>query len=83
MARFVPIVRTFTPFVAGVGTMKYSKFIINCIAGGILWVSGLTLMGYFLGSQPIVKNNFEIVILSIIAYPLFANGVSVFHLKKK
>jgi membrane-associated protein len=70
MARFVPIVRTFAPFVAGVGVMTYRKFIGYCLAGGALWVTLLTLAGYFLGSIPIVKNNFEIVVLGII-------GVSV------
>ncbi len=66
MARFVPIVRTFAPFVAGVGTMTYRRFISFCIAGGILWVTALTLAGYFLGSLPFVKKNFELVILAII-----------------
>lgn len=66
MARFVPIVRTFAPFVAGVGTMTYRRFIGFCIAGGILWVTSLTLAGYFLGSHPFVKKNFEVVIFGII-----------------
>ncbi|MBK8554884.1 MAG: DedA family protein [Lewinellaceae bacterium] len=70
IARFVPIVRTFAPFVAGVGNMTYRKFIYNCIVGGISWVTGLTLAGYFFGQIPIVKNNFEIVVFGII-------GVSV------
>ncbi len=66
MARFVPIVRTFAPFVAGVGEMTYRKFISYCVGGGILWVSSLTLAGYFFGQIPIVKDNFEIVVLGII-----------------
>ncbi len=66
MARFVPIVRTFAPFVAGVGVMDYRKFIVNNIVGGALWVVGLTLAGFFLGTIPIVKDNFEIVIFAII-----------------
>lgn len=70
IARFVPIVRTFAPFVAGVGTMTYRRFIGYCIGGGILWVTLLTLAGYFIGHIPIVKNNFEIVVFGII-------GVSV------
>ncbi len=70
MARFVPIVRTFAPFVAGVGDMTYRRFIGFCIAGGILWVTSMTLAGYFFGQLPIIKNNFEIVVIGII-------GVSV------
>jgi membrane-associated protein len=66
MARFVPIVRTFAPFVAGVGEMTYSRFITFCIGGGFLWVSSMTLAGYFIGHIPIIKNNFEIVVLGII-----------------
>lgn len=66
MARFVPIVRTFAPFVAGVGEMTYSRFISFCIGGGFLWVSSMTLAGYFIGHIPIIKNNFEIVVLGII-----------------
>jgi membrane-associated protein len=66
MARFVPIVRTVAPFVAGAGSMTYRKYIINCIAGAILWVTGITLLGYVFGNIPIIKNNFEIVVLGII-----------------
>lgn len=66
IARFVPIVRTFAPFVAGVGKMAYRSFISFCVAGGILWVTGLTLAGYFLGSHPFVKANFELVIFAVI-----------------
>ena len=66
MARFVPIVRTIAPFVAGAGSMKYKFYIFNCILGAILWVAGITLLGYFLGQFEIVKNNFEKVVLGII-----------------
>lgn len=66
MARFVPIVRTFAPFAAGLGKMNYSKYISFCLFGGILWVSLLSLAGYYLGGIPIIKNNFEKVILGII-----------------
>jgi membrane-associated protein len=66
IARFVPIVRTFAPFVAGVGSMQYSKYITYCVVGAILWVSSLTLAGYFLGSNPWVQKNFEKVVFSII-----------------
>jgi membrane-associated protein len=70
MARFVPIVRTFAPFVAGVGEMKYKSFVTNCLAGGFLWVTSMTLAGYFFGGFEIVKNNFELVVLGIIGVSL-------------
>lgn len=66
MARFIPIVRTIAPFVAGAGSMNYSRYIGFCIAGALLWVPSLTLLGYLFGNIPIIKNNFEIVILAII-----------------
>jgi len=66
MARFVPIIRTIAPFVAGAGSMKYRSYILNCILGAILWVVGLTALGFLFGNIPIIKNNFEKVILAII-----------------
>lgn len=70
IARFVPIVRTFAPFVAGVGKMNYSSFIGYCLSGGALWVTSLTLAGFFLGSHPFVKANFEVVIFAVIGISL-------------
>jgi membrane-associated protein len=68
MARFIPIVRTIAPFVAGAGSMKYSTYITYCIAGALLWVVGITMLGYMLGSNPFVKQNFELVVFGIIGF---------------
>lgn len=70
IARFVPIVRTFAPFVAGIGKMEFNQFAKFNVIGGALWVIGLTLTGYFFGNIPIVKNNFETVIFGIIGISL-------------
>ncbi len=66
LARFVPIVRTFAPFVAGVGTMHYDTFITYNIVGAFIWVTSITFAGYFLGGLPIIKNNFETAIFVLI-----------------
>lgn len=66
IARFVPIVRTFAPFVAGIGRMNYKTFLSYNFIGGFIWVFGITICGYFLGNIPLVKDNFSKVVILII-----------------
>jgi membrane-associated protein len=66
LARFMPIVRTFSPFVAGIGRMSYPRFLAFDVSGGIFWVCVFTLLGYFFGNTPIVKQNFGLVIVAVI-----------------
>ena len=67
IARFVPIVRTFAPFVAGMGRMTYARFALYNVTGAVLWIVGLVLAGYAFGNIPIVRRNFSLVVLVIIA----------------
>jgi membrane-associated protein len=70
LARFVPIIRTFAPFVAGVSEMSYGYFITWNLVGGVSWVATFTLLGYFFGNIPFVRDNFELVIIAIVLISL-------------
>ena len=83
VARFVPIVRTFAPFVAGIGNMHYKKFIKYNLIGGVAWVLLLVFVGYFFGNLSFVKNNFEIVTLGIIILSLIPVVYGYFKEKSK
>lgn len=83
IARFIPIVRTFAPFVAGIGKMNYSQFLRFNVIGAFVWVTGLTLLGYFFGNIPLVKNNFETVIFGIIGISLLPIVIEFLKIKFK
>ena len=67
LARFLPILRTFAPFVAGIGHMLYGRFVLFSILGAVAWINSLVLAGYFFGNIPLIKNNLTVVILGIVA----------------
>jgi membrane-associated protein len=79
LARFVPIVRTFAPFVAGVGHMRYPRFLAFDVGGGIFWVWSFGLLGYFFGNQPIIKQNFGLAIVGVIVISLIPLFIEVWR----
>ena len=82
LARFVPIIRTFAPFVAGVGAMSYPRFIVYNIIGAVLWVGLFVPLGYFFGNMPTVKNNFSLVIFAIIGISVMPIAVEMFRARR-
>ena len=82
-ARFVPIIRTFAPFVAGIGTMSYLKFATFNITGGVLWVTSFLFIGYFFGGLPVIKENFTYVIFGIIILSILPPVIEVIREKNK
>jgi membrane-associated protein len=83
MARFVPFVRTFAPFAAGVGKMEYKKYLIYDILGGFLWIFSLTIAGYLLGDVAWIKKNIDLVCLGIIFISIFPMLLSILKSKLK
>jgi membrane-associated protein len=83
VARFIPIIRTFAPFVAGIGSMTYSKFILFNVFGGVFWIYSLTYAGYFFGNIPFVKNNFALVIVAIVFISILPGIVAYLRTKFK
>ena len=79
LARFVPLVRTFTPFVAGVARMSYSKFFFYNLVGGAGWVVSMTAAGYWLGQVPWIQQNFELAVLGIVVLSVLPMAIGVFR----
>ncbi|HKZ37892.1 MAG TPA: DedA family protein [Chryseolinea sp.] len=82
-ARFIPIIRTFAPFVAGIGTMSYFRFATYNVVGGIAWVTSFLLLGYFFGGLPVIKDNFTYVILGIILVSILPPIIEVIRGRRK
>ncbi len=82
-ARFVPIIRTFAPFVAGIGTMSYAKFATYNVVGGIAWVASFLFLGYFFGGLPIIKDNFTYVVFGIIFVSILPPFIEVIRERRK
>ena len=79
IARFIPIIRTFAPFVAGIGKMKYMKFISYNVLGGLLWIFLLVGGGYYFGNLPVVKNNFSLVIFAVVVISVLPVIIGLFR----
>ena len=77
LARFVPVVRTFAPIVAGVGNMHYRTFVVFNLLGGLLWAVGLTTLGYYVGQIDVVRNNIELAIVAVIALSLLPVAIEI------
>ena len=83
IARFIPIIRTFAPFVAGVGRMNYKRFLSYNVFGGVIWVALFVFGGYWFGNIPSVKNNFGFAILAIIAISLLPVIIEIMKSRRK
>jgi membrane-associated protein len=83
LARFVPIVRTFVPVIAGVGKMRYRTFVTYNVIGGVLWGAGVTLLGYWLGQIEFVRNNIEYILILIVALSVLPIGVELLRARRR
>jgi membrane-associated protein len=82
IGRFIPIIRTFAPFVAGIGTMDYKKFITFNVVGGIIWIVMFTVLGYVFGNQEVVRKNFTLVIFAIILLSIMPAIIEIIRSKR-
>ncbi|MFD4768443.1 DedA family protein [Streptomyces niveus] len=83
LARFVPIVRTFTPVIAGVGAMRYRTFVVFNVIGGTLWGVGVTVLGYFLGQIDFVKTNIELILIAIVVVSLLPIAIEYARTRRR
>lgn len=82
LARFVPVIRTFTPVVAGAAHMPYHQFVIFNVIGGVLWGCGVTTLGYFLGQIAFVKSNIELILIAIVAVSVIPVVIEIFRARR-
>jgi membrane-associated protein len=81
IARFLPIIRTFAPFVAGIGSMTYPRFLFFNIVGGVLWVLLFVLTGYWFGNIPVIQKNFSLVIIALVLIPGIPSAVELLRIQ--
>jgi membrane-associated protein len=83
LTRFFPIIRTFAPFLAGVGGMHFGRFTACNVLGGVLWVTIFTLLGYFFGGIPFVQDNFELIIIAIVVISFIPTLVGIIRMRMR